>query len=76
MLSFVGLGISGFESIPVEGLETISNADIVYLEQFTSPIGKSDVDKIENAIKGEFIPAKRWLVEDGKEILEKYKISF
>ena len=51
MLSFVGLGISGFESIPVEGLEIISNADIVYLEQFTSPIGKSDVDKIKNAIK-------------------------
>ena len=73
MLSFVGLGISGFESIPIEGLETISKADIVYLEQFTSPIGKSDVDKIQNAIKGEFILAKRWLVEDGKEILEKSK---
>jgi len=73
MLSFVGLGISGFESIPIEGLEIISKADIVYLEQFTSPIGKSDVDKIQNAIKGEFIPAKRWLVEDGKEILEKSK---
>ncbi|RZD41265.1 MAG: diphthine synthase [Thaumarchaeota archaeon] len=73
MLSFVGLGISGFESIPVEGLEIISNADIVYLEQFTSPIEKSDVDKIQNTIKGEFIPAKRWLVEDGKEILEKSK---
>ena len=51
MLSFVGLGISGFESIPVEGLEIISNADIVYLEQFTSPIGKSDVDKIQNCNK-------------------------
>ena len=73
MLSFVGLGISGFESIPIEGLEAISKADIVYLEQFTSPIGKSDVDKIQKAIKGEFIPAKRWLVEDGKEILEKSK---
>ncbi len=73
MLSFVGLGISGFESIPIEGLEAISKADIVYLEQFTSPIGKSDVDKIQNATKGEFIPAKRWLVEDGKEILDKSK---
>ena len=73
MLSFVGLGISGFESIPIEGLEAISKADVVYLEQFTSPIGKSDVDKIQNVIKGEFIPAKRWLVEDGKEILEKSK---
>ena len=73
MLSFVGLGISGFESIPIEGLEIISNADIVYLEQFTSPIGKSDLEKIKNAMKGEFIPAKRWLVEDGNEILEKSK---
>ena len=73
MLSFVGLGISGFESIPIEGLDVISKADTVYLEQFTSPIGKSDLDKIQNAIKGEFRPAKRWLVEDGNEILEMAK---
>ena len=73
MLSFVGLGISGFESIPIEGLDAISKADIVYLEQFTSPIGKSDLEKIQNAIKGEFRPAKRWLVEDGNEILEAAK---
>ncbi len=73
MLSFVGLGISGFESIPIEGLDVISTADIVYLEQFTSPIGKSDLEKIQNAIKGEFKPAKRWLVEDGNEILETAK---
>ena len=70
MLSFVGLGISGFESIPIEGLDIISKADVVYLEQFTSPIGKSDLEKIKNAMKGEFIPAKRWLVEDGNEILQ------
>ena len=73
MLSFVGLGISGFKSIPIEGLDVISTADIVYLEQFTSPIGKSDLEKIQNAIKGEFKPAKRWLVEDGNEILENTK---
>ena len=73
MLSFVGLGISGFESIPIEGLETISNADIVYLEQFTSPISESDLKKIQDSIKGEFKLAKRWLVEDGNEILEMSK---
>jgi len=73
MLWFVGLGISGFKSIPNEALEVLSKADIVYLEQFTSPIGKSDLTKIKNAIKGEFKPAKRWLVEDGKEILENSK---
>ena len=73
MLWFVGLGISGFKSIPNEALDILSKADIVYLEQFTSPIGKSDLVKIKNATKGEFKPAKRWLVEDGNEILQNAK---
>jgi len=73
MLWFVGLGISGFKSIPIEALDILSKADIVYLEQFTSPIGKSDLAKIKNITKGEFKPAKRWLVEDGKEILQNAK---
>ena len=73
MLWFVGLGISGFKSIPCKALDILSKADIVYLEQFTSPIGKLDLVKIKNATKGEFKPAKRWLVEDGNEILQNAK---
>lgn len=73
MLWFIGLGISGFKSIPSEALEVLSKADIVYLEQFTSPIEKSDLTKIKNATKGEFKLAKRWLVEDGSEILKNAK---
>ena len=73
MLWFVGLGISGFKSIPSEALDVLSKADIVYFEQFTSPIGKSDLIKIKNATKGEFKLAKRWLVEDGNEILKNAK---
>ena len=73
MLWFIGLGISGFKSISMEAMEVLSNTDIVYLEQFTSPIGKSDLTKIKNATNGEFKLAKRWLVEDGKEILENAK---
>ena len=73
MLWFVGLGISGFKSIPIEALDVLSKADIVYLEKFTSPIGKSDLDKIKEATKGEFKLAKRWLVEDGSEILKNAK---
>ena len=53
MLWFVGLGISGFKSIPCEALDILSKADIVYLEQFTSPIGKLDLVKIKNATKGD-----------------------
>lgn len=73
MLWFVGLGISGFKSIPNEAIDVLAKADIVYLEQFTSPIGKSDLAKIKKATKGEFRLAKRWLVEDGNEILENAK---
>jgi len=70
MLYFVGLGISGAKSIPLEAQEVLSKADIVYLEQFTSPIGKSDLAKIKKMVTGEFKPTKRWLVEDGNEILK------
>ena len=73
MLWFVGLGISGAKSIPHEALEVLSKADIVYLEQFTSPIGKSDLAKIKKMTNGEFKAVKRWLVEDGNEILKKAK---
>ena len=73
MLWFVGLGISGFKSIPNEALDVLSKADIVYLEQFTSPISKSDLTKIKNSTKGGFKPAKRWQVEDGNEILREAK---
>jgi len=73
MLWFVGLGISGSKSIPIEAQEVLSKADIVYIEQFTSPIGKSDLLKIKKMIKGEFRLGKRWLVEDGSEILKNAK---
>lgn len=70
MLWFVGLGISGAKSVSLEAQEILSKADIVYLEQFTSPISKSDLTKIKKMTSGEFRLAKRWLVEDGKEILK------
>jgi diphthine synthase len=73
MLWFVGLGISGSKSIPVEALEVLSKADIIYLEQFTSPIGKSDMLKIKKMTNGEVKEGKRWLVEDGNEILKHAK---
>ena len=42
MLWFVGLGISGTRSIPIEVVKIIQEADFVYLEAFTSPISKQD----------------------------------
>ena len=69
MLWFVGTGVSGYGSISVEGLEVLECADTVYLEQFTSPIGAADIRRIRGRVKGEFKTAKRWMVEDGGEIL-------
>lgn len=73
MLWFVGLGISGPKSIPNEAVGVMSKADIVYLEQFTSPVSKADLAKIRKMSKGQFRTAKRWLVEDGSEILREAK---
>ena len=75
MLWFVGLGISGTRSIPIEVVKIIQEADFVYLEVFTSPISKQHEDKIKNMVNGSFKIAKRWLVEDGQEILKASKCS-
>jgi len=73
MLWFVGLGISGLGSISLDAQNILKKADIVYLEQFTSIIPKSDITKLKKLVKGEFKAVKRWMVEDGQEILKNAK---
>ena len=73
MLWFVGLGISGADSISVSTQKILKQADIVYMEQFTSPISKSDTAKIKKLAKSKLKIAKRWMVEDGTEILKNAK---
>jgi len=75
MLWFVGLGISGTQSIPIEVVKILQKADFVYLESFTSPIYKQQEEEIKNMVNGSFKIAKRWLVEDGQEILKTSKSS-
>ena len=75
MLWFVGLGISGTRSIPIEVVKIIQEADFVYLETFTSPISMQHEDEIKKMVNGSFKIAKRWLVEDGQEILKASKCS-
>ena len=75
MLWFVGLGISGTKSIPIEVVKIIQEADVVYLEAFTSPISQMHEEEIKNMVNGSFKIAKRWLVEDGQEILKASKSS-
>jgi len=75
MLRFIGLGITGADSLSVTAQKAISDSDVVYLEQFTSPISENDVQKIRSLVKGQFKMGPRWLVEDGKEILDAAKMG-
>ena len=73
MLWFVGLGISGSKSVPSEAAEILADADTVYMEQFTSPISRSELARIRKRCGGQFKIAKRWMVEDGTRILKEAK---
>ena len=73
MLWFVGLGISGVSELSDNAISVIKNADVAYLESFTSPISETEKVQLENMCDGEFKIAKRWIVEDGNEILENAK---
>ena len=55
--------------MPSESIKIIEKADLVYLESFTSPIYVKHEEEIKNLAHGDFKIAKRWMVEDGKEIL-------
>ena len=70
MLWFIGLGISGISELSARTISVIKNAEVVYLESFTSPISETEKEQLENICDGEFKIAKRWLVEDGTEILD------
>ncbi len=73
MLWFIGLGISGTGGIGLDTLKILKQADIVYFEVFTSPISQIELLKIKKLVKGEFKTAARWMVEDGKTILNNAK---
>ena len=73
MLWFIGLGVSGISELSENTISIIKNAEIVYLESFTSPISEDEKIQLENISTGKFKIAKRWLVEDGNEILENAK---
>ncbi|ABK76771.1 diphthamide biosynthesis methyltransferase [Cenarchaeum symbiosum A] len=70
MLWFVGMGLAGAGSIPADAKNVIEQAEMVYLEGFTSIVTESDERALEEMAGGKIIPARRWMVEDGKEILD------
>ena len=66
-LYLVGLGISGYDSIPQGAIRAIKACRTVYLETFTSPV--ADMSYLEE-LNPNIVHAKRWMVEDGRHILD------
>ena len=74
MLRFIGIGIS-FKSMSVHALSVLSKCDLVYLDTFTGFVSDEDVEELNalsnsHGLKINVRRAKRWFIEDGREILE------
>src|SRR5712692_4773421 len=73
-LTFVGLGL-GAKGITLEGVEAIREADIAYLEYYTTPHESTLLREVEKATGRELTVVDRGFVEDGKAILSEAKKS-
>jgi len=68
-LSFVGLGL-GSKGISLEGIDELKQADMVYLEYYTTPHEPSLLKVLEEASGKTIIVVDRAFVEDGNKILD------
>lgn len=73
-LSFVGLGL-GARGISVDGLLEIKEADVTYLEYYTTPHEPTLVRELESRSEKQMVLVDRNFVEDGRKILEEAKSS-
>jgi len=73
MLWFVGLGINGYQGLSVHALDILKSCKKICVERFTSEISDRDLTNLRALIADdtiEIIVVKRWVVEDGRLILE------
>jgi len=69
-LILLGLGLTGWNSLSLEGVNLIKSAVKVYLEDYTSPVSanlKKDLEKITGK---KIEVASREFIEDGREIIK------
>ena len=72
MLYFVGLGLSGVESITLEALKALKSCKTVYLERYTNPSTPS-AKELAEFLGRDVQEVSRELVEDGRKILREAK---
>ena len=78
MLWLIGIGVTGYKGVSLHALDILKKCDIIYFERFTSPLYGDDLFNLNSLIEGynkrrKIIPAQRWFIEDGKEIIEQAK---
>jgi diphthine synthase len=76
MLWFIGTGIYDLSSIGNMILEILLRCDKLYIERFTSSISDDYINSIKSLFRNkEVLIANRWLIEDGRQILNEAKNS-
>ena len=70
-LWFVGAGVSGAGSLSGDARRAISGAAAVYAERFTSPWPAGAEAEVEKLAGARLVWARRWMIEDGAEILRR-----
>jgi len=70
MLTFVGLGLFDELDITLKGLREVREADVVYLETYTSPLVGASVDDLERLYGKEVHVLSRREVEEEPEFLK------
>ena len=68
MLWIIGLGIHGFKSLSLYAINTLKDADLILVEEYTSPM--TNPKELEEILAKKVTKVNRWYVEDGREILE------
>jgi len=80
MLRFIGLGINAHKSLSLHVLEILKKCDAIYLDKFTGFVSDDDLNGLRSLaelhdFKLDIIPAERWFVEDGRDILEQARTN-
>ena len=80
MLRFIGLGINAHKSLSLHVLEILKKCDAIYLDKFTGFVSDDDLKGLRSVaelhdFKINILPAERWFVEDGRDILEQARTS-
>lgn len=66
-LNIIGIGLKDQKSITIEGLESVKNSEVIYLEVYTSVLTNASIKDLEKFYCKKIIPADRELVEKNAE---------